>query len=49
MVLFETVDFVTMDYDWSLAEDDFLANFFSNGFACCCSSVNTGFCESTFL
>jgi hypothetical protein len=28
---------------------DFLANFFNNGFVCCCSSVNAGFCESTFF
>lgn len=49
MVLLLTVDFDATDYDWSFAELDFLANFFNKGFACCCSSVKTGFCERTFL
>ncbi len=38
-----------MDYACILADDDFLANFFNKGFACCCSSLNTGFCDNTFL
>ena len=49
IVLFPTVDFVAIESVCSLEELDFLANFLSKGFACCCSSVKTGFWEITFF
>ncbi len=49
ILLFPTVDLLETTSFWSFAELDFLANFFSNGLACCCYSVNTGFCERTFF
>lgn len=49
MVLFPTVDLDATESVWSFAELDFLENFLSKGFACCCSSVKAGFCERTFF
>ena len=49
IVPFPTVDLLATESDCSFAELDFFANFLSNGFACCCSSVKTGFCERTFF